>query len=137
MTHSKSGKIKILVFGLLLILFGIAVNYYVIRNFIIWGPEKGRLAVFLWMILSVSFTLMLLLDKFKILILYAISIPFLLRLNVFYEPVNIFIEFSRKTIGKVQESEFLSLRGPCTLNTKFPAVKTYRIIMIHPVHELM
>ncbi len=82
MTHSKSGKIKILVFGLLLILFGIAVNYYVIRNFIIWGPEKGRLAVFLWMMLSVSFTLMLLLDKFKILILYAISIPFLLRLNI-------------------------------------------------------
>lgn len=82
MIHSRQEKINRLFYPAAAILIGSGITFYVIRNFILFGNDKGPLASMLWMGLGAAFLLMLLLDKYHILLVYSLSIPFLLRLNI-------------------------------------------------------
>ncbi len=82
MTHSKQESIKKYFVIPLYILFGIFITYYVYMNFQIWGVNKGFIGSFFWIFLICAFLGILMLDTYKILLIYIAVFPFLLRLNV-------------------------------------------------------
>ena len=82
MTHSKQESIKKYFVIPLYILFGIFITYYVYMNFQIWGVNKGFIGSFFWIFLICAFLGILMLDTYKILLIYIAIFPFLLRLNV-------------------------------------------------------
>lgn len=82
MTHSKQESIKKYFVIPLYILFGIFITYYVYMNFQIWGTGKGLVGSFFWIFLICAFLGILMLDTYKIILIYIAVFPFLLRLNV-------------------------------------------------------
>lgn len=64
------------------LLLGLVVTVYVLENFAIWGPVKGPLGAFLWIVFLLSFLLIMVLDAYRVMLVYVAVFPFLLRLNI-------------------------------------------------------
>lgn len=82
MTHFRSGKTDLILQIILFSLLGASIVFYLLWAQSTWGVAKGTALAFVWIFLATALILSAIFKPHLIMIAFAASTPFLLRLNI-------------------------------------------------------